>query len=123
MVQFDMVVNLLRGMYNDGKLASELAGTDSSDLDQVKELVESLEKFRDDDMAEYNEQAGGYFKLIQTISMLIGGGLMFTGVLGILAPVSLVRTSDLHGVLTATRSSIHLSSGLHTPWALRTFPL
>lgn len=107
MLQYDIIVNILDSMYNDGVRAAELAETDSSDLDPVKDLLDAIKEFRDEDIAEYNEQAGGYFKLVQTIAMLTGVGLIATGVLGIVAPASLVRTQDLYSVVAAARLSMH----------------
>lgn len=115
--QYDIIVNILDSMYNDGVRAAELAETDSSDLDPVKDLLDAIKEFRDEDIAEYNEQAGGYFKLVQTIAMLTGGGLIATGVLGIVAPASL-KNFLLVGFLCHTAL---LSSVPFVVWGALTF--
>lgn len=94
-MQFDMLVELLQSLYDDGTQAARLSGTDASSFDTLGSIVDELSDFRENGLTNFSEQTTFIFGLVTRASMIVGGLLMATAVLGIIGPASLVRVRTL----------------------------
>lgn len=93
LVEFNDLIDMLQSLHDDGLRAQQLAGIEDAGMGELGSINQELTSFRDDGLAQFNEQSAMLFGIVSKISMIIGGGLMATGVLGIIGPATLVRMS------------------------------
>ena len=90
-MQFDLIIGLLRSLYDDGIRASRLAGENPDSFDDLGEILDEMSEFRQNGLQNFSDRSTSIFGLVSKIAMAVGGVLIGQGILGVLGPATLVR--------------------------------
>lgn len=87
--QFDVIIGLLRSLYDDGIRASRLAGENPDNFDELGDILDEMSDFRENGLQNFSDRTTSLFGLVSKIAMAVGGVLIGQGILGVVGPATM----------------------------------
>lgn len=77
MLQYNLLIELLQSLHDDGVRAAQLSETDSEAFGPLQTILDTLTEFRDGGLDDFTTRIDSIFGLVSTISMVVGAGVFF----------------------------------------------